>query len=350
MATLTVTVKELTKGIKINAGERAELQTQIVDRVRLNGMIFDANKCFLLPQALAGIKAIIGMHTKYPKAQVLIVGHAGSDEDLAGSDIAFDRAQMLGAFLKGKPNPWLNQFGPEKKSQSRWGTRELQLILSVLPEGDNPFYNGYASGITDEKTNTAVKAFQEYANKNKGASLPVDGKSEFETRQAIVEAYMGLEKTTLGEDVTPIAHGVEGHFEDIKTSSGLVADDRKLEVFFFQQAILPQPTATTSEGESSPYPKWLENVKHTVDFECQGIHVQIVDAKKQPAPFASVVLTGPTTAKTTSDEHGFVSFFGLKAGEYTISSEKNGYKIGTSKLIYPTAKTVPGNVKTISDE
>jgi len=74
--------------------------------------------------------------------------------------------------------------------------------------------------------------------------------------------------------------------------------------------------------------------------------VQIVDAKKQPAPFATVHLEGPVTAEATTDDHGFVSFFGLRTGEYTIRSEKNGYKIGVSKLTYPTAKTVPGYART----
>jgi Carboxypeptidase regulatory-like domain len=319
-----------------------------VHRVRLVGMLFDANKCFLLPQGLPGIKSIIEMHEKYKKAEVLIVGHAGGDEDFAGSDIAFDRAQMLGAFLKSKPNAWLNWFGPDKNARSRWGTREIQLMLSALPEGGKPYYEGYAAGVTDEKTKAAIKAFQEDTKKNKGGSLPADGKPDFETRKALVEEYMAIKDTTLCDDVLPVAHGVEGHTDDSKTDSGETADDRRIEVFFFEKAIDPRPPATTSEGGSSPYPKWLANVKDTSDFEHHGIYVQIVDAKKQPAPFATVRLKGPTTSEAETDEHGFVSFFGLKTGEYTISSEKNGYKIGTSKLTYPTAKTVPGNVKTAS--
>jgi hypothetical protein len=315
-------------------------------RVRLVGMLFDANKCFLLPQGLPGIKAVIDMHKKEPKAEVLIIGHAGGDEDLAGADIAFDRAQIFGAYLKSKPNVWLNWFGPDKNPRSRWGTREIQLMLSALPEGETPLYEGYASGITDEKTTEAIKGFQEYMNKEKGASLPVDGKADFETRKALVEAYMAMEDTTLDVDVTPIAHGCEGHFEDTKTESGVESDDRRLEVFFFKKAIDPRPEATISSEGAIDYPKWLSKVVETKDFECQGIHVQIIDNEKQPAPFATVHLKGPTSGEATTDEHGFVTFYGLKAGEYTISSEKNGYKIGISKIVYPTAKTVTGYAKT----
>ncbi|MEO7424475.1 MAG: peptidoglycan-binding protein [Fibrobacteria bacterium] len=318
----------------------AKDKKDLAHRVRLSGMLFDANKCFLLPAALGGIKKIIAAHKKYPKAQVLLVGHAGGDEDLGGLDIAFDRAQMLNAYLKAKPNLWLNQFGPEKIARSRWGTREIQLMLSVLPEGGKPHYAGNAAGITDAVTTAALKAFQA------GAGLPTDGQGDFATRKALVEAYMGLNGTTLAEDVTPIAHGVEGHFEDSATASGIEADDRRLEAFFFEKEIMPQPSATTSSGGSSPYPKWQENLVDTQDFENHGIHVQIVDAKMQPVPFATVHLKGPTSGEGKSDEHGFVSFTGLKKGEYTLGSEKNGYKIGVSKLKYPTAKTVPGYVNT----
>ena len=322
------------------------LERPVVSRVRLVGMLFDANKCFLLPQALHGMKMVVNMHQKEPDAEVLIVGHAGCDEDLAGGDIAFDRAQILGAYLKSKPNIWLNWFGPDKHVRSRWGTREIQLMLSALPGDGSSFYQGFASGVTDEKTTTGIKRFQEYTNQKKGSALPLDGKADFETRKALVESYMEIENTTLADDVTPIAHGCEGHFADTATSSGQIPDDRRLEVFFFKQGISPRPDSTVSAEGSALYPKWLSRVVETQDYEHHGVHVQIIDSKRQPAPFATVHLTGPIQADTISDEHGFVSFFSLKQGEYTISSEKNGYKIGTSKFTYPASKTVTGCKKT----
>lgn len=321
-------------------------QSKCARRARLTGMLFDANKCFLLPQALGGIKTILGMHKEKPEAEVLIVGHAGGDEDLAGADIAFDRAQILGAYLKSKPSIWLNWFGPDKKKRSRWGTREIQLMLSALPAGGAPFYEGFAAGITDEKTTTAITAFQEYMNSENNAALSTDGKADFETRKALVEEYMGIADTTLGEDVIPIAHGCEGHFEDTATASGVQSDSRRLEVFFFPKGIEPRPETKISAQGSARYPAWLKMVEETKDFEHHGMHVQIIDNEKQPAPFAEVTLSGPTSGHVTADEHGYVSFFGLKAGEYTFSSEKNGYKIGVSKITYPTAKTVTGYAAT----
>ena len=84
----------------------------------------------------------------------------------------------------------------------------------------------------------------------------------------------------------------------------------------------------------------------TVDFENHGIHVQVLDAASQPVPLASVHLDGPTTEDTTSDEHGYVSFFGLLAGEYTVTGmTKTGQKVAPAKLTYPTAKTVAGTLR-----
>jgi hypothetical protein len=313
-------------------------------RVRLVGMLFDANKCFLLPQGLPGIKTVIEMHKKCPDAKVLIVGHAGGDEDLAGLDMALDRAEMLAAYLTGKPEAWLDWFSSKKETRIRWGTREIQLMLSALPEGEEPFYKGNAPGITDNATINAIKKFQNYANENQGATLSVDGKVGPETRKALVSAYMAIEDTTLGSDIVPVTHGCEGHFDDTATEDGLQPDDRRIEVFFFENEITPEPEGKTSSEGASDYPGWVSCVKETEDFEYHGIHVQIVDAKKQPVPEAKVNLTGPTSQESTSDKYGYVSFSDLKAGEYTVHSEKDGYKIQDSKITYPTAKTVPGHV------
>jgi hypothetical protein len=309
-------------------------------RVRLIGMLFDANKCFLLPQGLPGIKNIIAMHKKNPDAKVLIVGHAGGDEDLAGLDMAVGRAEMLTAYLTGKPEKWLDWFSSKKQTRVRWGTREVQLMLSALPEGGAPFYEGNAPGITDAATIKAIKAFQKYANDKLGAKLAVDGKGGPQTLKALVKAYMDIEDTTLGNDIVPVTHGCEGHFDDTLTEDGLQPDDRRIEVFFFEKEIMPAPEGDTSSEGASDYPGWVERLKETDDYEYHGIHVQIVDANKRPVPGAIVQLTGPTSHESTSDDHGYVSFSDLKAGKYKVHSEKKGRKIRDSAFTYPTAKTV----------
>jgi hypothetical protein len=307
-----------------------------VRRVRLVGMLFDANKCFLLPQGLDGVRTIIDMHKAHASAKVLIVGHAEGDESNAGPDLAVQRAEMLSAYLKSKPADWLAWFDKGKPARARWGTREVQLMLSALPPGGTPHYQGYASGVTDDKTVAAVKAFQD-AN-----GLDVDGKVGPATREALVKAYMGLEDTTLADDIDPVAHGCKGHFDDDLTDDGLQPDDRRLEVFFFEKEIDPAPPGKTSKPGSEQYPAWRDALVETKDFENHGIHVQIIDSNKQPVPGADVHLEGPTTGDATADEHGFVSFFDLVAGDYTLSAKKKNRPMGTYKITYPTAKTAPG--------
>ncbi len=309
-------------------------------RVRMVGMLFDANKCFLLPQALPGIKTIIEMHQSDEQAEILIVGHAGGDEDLAGADIALDRARIIADYLTNKPDEWLAWFGSDIDRKSRWGTREVQLMLSALPQGGDPFYKGNASGVTGENTVKAVKAFQEYYNKEKGGKLAVDGKAGPKTCKALVAAYMEIEDTSLGNDIVPVTHGCEGHFDDTITEDGLQPDDRRLEVFFFTKGIDPKPESDTSSPDSSHYKDWLGQVVETKDFEHHGVHVLIVDAQKKPVPGAKVTYEGPTSGEGEADDHGFVSLLDLKAGEYTIHAQKEGFTIGDSKLTYPTAKTV----------
>jgi hypothetical protein len=307
-----------------------------VRRVRMVGMLFDANKCFPLPEGLPGVRTVVALHRERPKAKVLIVGHAESDETHGGPDLAVARAGALGAYLTNKPKDWLSWFGSGKPEHARWGLREVQLMLSALSSKGTPLYEGYASGVRDEKTTAAVKEFQ------KSKNLKDDGKGGPDTLKALVTAYMGIEDTSLSRDIVPVVHGCAGHFDDTATDDGLQPDDRRLEVFFFDDEIDPKPAGKSSAPGSAEYPAWRAALVETRDFEHHGIHVQIVDADKQPVPLAETHLEGPTTGDAVADDHGFVSFFDLVAGEYTLSAKRRGFKIGTFKLAYPTAKTVQG--------
>jgi len=205
-------------------------------------------------------------------------------------------------------------------------------MLSALPAGG---YQGTASGVTDAKTRSAIKAFQ----KSKG--LKADGKASGATLKAIVAGYLGLEDTTLSQDIVPVTHGCEGHFDDDMTKDGLQPDDRRLEIFFFDWEIKPAPPGKTSQAGSSQYPAWRDALVETRDFEHHGIHVQIIDARQKAVPFAETTLSGPTQASAVADEHGFVSFFGLVAGDYAVTATLRGHQIGNYKIKYPTAKTLP---------
>jgi hypothetical protein len=307
-------------------------------RVRMVGMIFDADKCFLLPQALGGINSVVAMHQAHPAAKVLIVGHEGGDEVTGGVDLALGRAKIVAGYLTSKPDDWMAWFGSDKPERQRWGIREVQLMLSALRGADSqPLYDGSSPGVMDEKTARGLKAFQS-AN-----GLTVDGKAGAATRKALVTKYMAIEDTSLAAGVESVSHGCTGHQDDTITQDGLQPDDRRLEVLFFDTEIKPAPSGDTSDGGSAEYPAWRARLVETVDFENHGIHVQIVDTAKQPLAFGTAHLEGPVAGDTTADEHGFVTFWGLVAGDYTLTgTTTTGRPVAPTKITYPTAKTIEG--------
>jgi hypothetical protein len=158
-----------------------------------------------------------------------------------------------------------------------------------------------------------------------------------------VKQYMSIEDTSLAAGVSPVAHGCTGHEDDTMTQDGLQPDDRRLEVLFFDTDIKPPPSGDTSDGSSPEYPAWRARLVQTVDFENHGIHVQLVDTQKRPVPLATVHLDGPAPQDTVADEHGFVTFWGLLPGDYTVTgTSRTGIAIPPTKITYPTAKTIEG--------
>ncbi|MBN1603940.1 MAG: hypothetical protein JW915_20180 [Chitinispirillaceae bacterium] len=327
--------------LKFNAGAHKIVisKTGNAHIVRLIGLTFDSNKCFLLPYALPGIRAIVEMHKRLPKAEVLIVGHDGGDEEFKGVDLAYNRAEILRAYLTNNVEAWLRWFGKNIPPAIRWGTHEIQLMLSSLPEGEKPFYFGNASGVTDQKTKDTVKAFQAFWNSKKGTNLKVDGIAGPKTQKEIVTAYMEIEDTSLSSNFAPVAHGCEGQFEDDLTLQGMQPDERIIEIFFFEKGISPKPAKKTSFNGSNDYFKWKKQIVETKNFEYHGIHIQIIDKKKKPVKCAKIILEGPKNHEAYTDEQGFAFFSGLTAGEYCARAEKKGIEINSAKITYPTAKT-----------
>jgi uncharacterized membrane protein YgcG len=60
-------------------------------------------------------------------------------------------------------------------------------------------------------------------------------------------------------------------------------------------------------------------------------------------PLSAVHLDGPAPQDTTTDEHGFVTFWGLLPGDYAVTgTSRTGIPIPQTKITYPTAKTILG--------
>ena len=178
-------------------------------RTRLIGAFFDTSKSFLLPSAMGGIRGMRRQYDDHPRATILVVGHT----DTAGPDdyndaLSLERAKAVAALLKNDVAAWEAWFDDDKADEKRWGPREVQLMLSVLPErAKDSFWAGTASGRDDERMKKAVRGFQQFSNDTRGTSLDVDGKAGPKTRHEIVQAYMQLEGTTVPDGSEVVTHG-----------------------------------------------------------------------------------------------------------------------------------------------
>lgn len=263
-----------------------------------------------------------------------MVGHAESDETHAGMDIARHRAQMLLAFLRGDPIPWLACFGPAQYQVSRWGTREIQLMLGAVGKG---YFHGSASGITDAATTDAVKAFQGEHG------LKVDGLPGPRTREALVRAYLDIENTTLLREVRATALGCQGHPDPELAQAGLVVDDRRIEVFFFEKRMHPVPAGGQLDWDSSAYLGWTGKLVETRDHQDHGLHVLVRDERAKPLKGTPVALEGPNRVESRTDDHGYAEFVGLVAGTYALRSLDPRSPLPAIRVVYPTARTMSGS-------
>ncbi len=330
------------KPVKIKTGKyyRFIANDSAVRNVQLVGLIFDANKTFLLPYALPGIRSIVSMHKAHPHSSILIIGHDSNSEQFGGVEIAWCRAKAIQQYLSNDVDAWTSWFKADKPAHVRWGTREVQLMMSALPGKEKPFYLGVASGVRDAQTKQSVIAFQEFFNGHKGGNLKIDGKPGPNTQRALVQAYMELEDTSLDSSTELMSHGCEGQFEDDLTTQGLQPDDRILEVLFFHNGIAPAPSGNTSRSGAPEYFEWKKLIIETQSFEFHGIYIQIIDRNRKPVKNCKITLKGPTETETHTDNQGFAFFSGLIEGQYSVHAHKMGVDIGNKTLRYPTSKTM----------
>ncbi|HEY8208473.1 MAG TPA: HET-C-related protein, partial [Myxococcaceae bacterium] len=262
MARFDLRLKELRDGVRLPTGQSHTITLiRRVDRVRLVGMFFDVAKCFLLPSAMHGLREVKRQYSNHPGSNLLVVGHT----DTAGSDeynltLSLERADAMAAFLTDQVDPWEAFFGSSKPYEKRWGLLEVQHMLTMLPEGEPPFYGGTPNGAGDTRHREAVKAFQ------RANGLTGDGIAGPLTRKPLIKAYMALDGTSLPSGTTLTTHGCGEFFPVDETGDGkLSAENRRVEVFFFDGPIKPPPPGHTSARGSTEYPRWLKAVKQTVD-------------------------------------------------------------------------------------
>ncbi|HKP97063.1 MAG TPA: peptidoglycan-binding protein [Fibrobacteria bacterium] len=266
MAEFKATRKVLKKGLRLPIGPSHTVKVvNALPRVRLVGLFFDLNKSFLLPNAMPGIKAVKGLYEEHPDCNLLIVGHTDtSGNDDPNLNLSLERAEALSEYLREDVDAW-EAFFHHSEDVKRWGTREIQLMLSALPKGGNPFFTGEASGAAGQATDAAVLAYQ----KSKG--LKEDGKAGPDTRKALIRDYMLLDETKLPAGITVTTHGCGEFFPETATGDGVRnRDNRRVELFFFDGPIAPPPPAKKSKRSSPEYPQWLKQVTETVEVSADA--------------------------------------------------------------------------------
>jgi outer membrane protein OmpA-like peptidoglycan-associated protein len=325
MATLQLTHAEARTPHRLRIGEPHVVKVLAARRVRLAGMFFDLNKCFLLPSAMKGIREVKRQYDRHPAGSLLVVGHT----DTSGKDdynlaLSLERADAVAAYLTDQVEAWEKFFGhasPEK----RWGMREIQHMLSALPEGEAPYFQGLPTGAQDARTTAAIKAFQQ------DQGLEVDGIAGPKTRKALIGAYMALDGTSLPAGISLVTHGCGENFPAASAEDGVRSpDDRRVEAFLFDGDIEPPPPGKTSKKGSTEYPRWLSQVAHTVDFSGEGEEEEALDCRfdfvlhseAEEAPFANapfkVELAAGEFLEGSTDGAGAFRKEGVAPGDYRL--------------------------------
>lgn len=267
MSEQRVSSADLQQGLTVATGQGHRLFLPApVPRLRLVGMFFELDKCFLLPSAMHGVRELRTRYDAQPTANVLVVGHTDtSGDDNYNLTLSLERADAVGAYLKDDVAAWEAFYDDGKPEKKRWGLRETQLMLSALPEGGPPFYDGEVNGNDDAQHRAAVTAFQ------RSAGLQDDGIAGPVTRKQLITEYMALDDTSLPQSATLTTHGCGENFPEEQTGDGKQeADNRRVEIFFFEGPIDPPPAGKTSAKGASDYPGWLARVSQSIDVVLGG--------------------------------------------------------------------------------
>lgn len=276
-----------------------------LSRVRLTGMHFDTNKCFLRESAMHGIRKVASVYKANPAGKLLIVGHTDTSGDEGYNlDLSLERAQAVKAYLSDDVAAWEAWYGDGKPGQKRWGGAETMHMIGALP------------------CEKSVKGFQQWSNENRGTDLAVDGAAGPKTRRALIEAYMALDGTSLPKGIGVEVHGCGEFFPVTNAADSFGTDgvsseaDRRVELFCFDDDIqppVPGPKATRGEPE---YIEWNKQVTTELDVSSEGgdgaFVLTVVDEEGTPLAGGKVRVTqnDETLFEGTLDSLGQVKITG----------------------------------------
>jgi len=310
-----------------------------VVRAQLDGLVFDTNKSFLLPDAVrrqggsSPVDRVRGWVADHPGTVALVVGHTDSSGDPWFNDpLSLERADAFAAYLRRDVAHWLAWY-QHAAPQKRWGwSEDLQMRDAVCER--------HGLGASTAGT----RAFQAQMG------LEVDGFIGPNTRRALVEAYMDLQDLEAELPATLQTHGCGENFPKmIKPHAGGAdgevvdpdqADHRRVELFLFPQetGVQPPPPGQTSPPGTTAYPAWVRRARHA----------RVITLRGEPADVFILVVhelahgAGPTLAhvevvlrdendeevsREMSDDFGVCHFQAVSPGPYTLVGTKDGFDV-----------------------
>jgi outer membrane protein OmpA-like peptidoglycan-associated protein len=306
-----------------------------VFRVRLTGILFDTDKCFLLPSGLKSIRAFKKIWAAHPDIKVLIVGHA----DTAGAadhnqKLSERRAQSIQSYLNDDHDGWLRFYSPGVPPTKLWGATEDQAMLAHL---------GFAS-VSDFQTKKGLKA---------------DGAAGPDTRRALITDYMNEDHAEKPGTVEIQTHGCGETHPEIPTADGVAEErNRRVEIFLFEDAVDPKPVNPCKAGGCGEHAKWKGLSRETIDLgaDLSAVVVTVTDQAGAPVPAADVHLAGFVPEDAQTDAAGVAQVQDVLPTSYEVFARKQGFESASTKITVPPGTTVPvpltlkaaaGNLKVI---
>jgi len=276
-----------------------------VVRARMVGLLFETDKSFLLPSAMPGIRRIKQIYDEHTAKTVLVSGHA----DRAGSashnlDLSVERAQAVAAFLQDDVDDWLPRYQAGQQQSLTWGTREDQYMLSLVTGASGgPYLRGPVTGRLDAATRDAVHRFQDDHGLARAAM-------NTDARRLLIQSYMATDETTLPDDAQVVVHGCGEFHPSVATADSVaLAENRRVELFFFRGPVNPAPVDPCPSGGCAQYPQWVERASQTIDINADPeVVVVLVDEIGLPLRNAAVRLLLPNGRReeARTDDHGSI--------------------------------------------
>ena len=296
-----------------------------VRRARMKGMHFELDKTFLLPGAMAGIRQLVKLYQSFPSIVGLVNGHADKTGDSTyNRDLSTERAEVIKAFLLDDAESWAKSYA-KRPTGKKWDVREDQHMLATVKDKDGtPFFAGPVGG----DASGAYTRFQH------SRLIDETGGPNPETRQRLVEAYMALEGTSLPKDSPLETHGC-GATHPV---SAVLAENRRVEVFLFEEVIAPAPKTPCLPKGCDEYAQWVEQKILDVDLDLPpgSAAVKVIDESKQDVPGAHVHLSGPLALDADTQADGVARFDELIPGDYTAIANADGFSAADAPVQVPS--------------